>query len=524
MDGYTEEKYYAVQTFGVFRDDDLLELRSADRARIQLFYIPATRDGVSQVTALLRGRLWRAINWSDEVREALSGAGEAVNASFGSESAVKAISEAVTSRWRELHSAGTDSTPIFRPVDTRWQEFIRRVEVVFHADEHGRERDLDGLSDGQRSLFHLAMAAATLDIEGKLIGDDALEGFAKDGVALPALTIVALEEPENNLAPFYLSRIVQQVIQVAGKSNAQAIVSSHSPAILARVEPKSVRHFRLDGITRTSIVRSVTLPPAAEEASKFVREAVRAYPELYFARYVILGEGATEEVVVPMLAKAQGFPIDRSFVAVVPLGGRHVNHLWRLLSDLKIPHVTLLDLDWGRSGGGFGRVKTTCEQLLAAGVPGEKLFGANLNPAGPELNVAAFTHSNPKDWTTLKIWVDWLRQFGVYFSEPLDLDFMMLSAYEAAYKVMEKGMQGPSEKGDPRDAVLGEKGNPDFYGPAHDDLLRWYRYLFLGRGKPSTHVRALSALDDPTLAKPMPEPLSIMLYVVQADLMMAAAK
>jgi hypothetical protein len=30
-----------------------------------------------------------------------------------------------------------------------------------------------------------------------------------------------------------------------------------------------------------------------------------------------------------------GFAVDRSFVAVVPLGGRHVNHFWRLRSGIR---------------------------------------------------------------------------------------------------------------------------------------------------------------------------------------------
>ena len=47
------------------------------------------------------------------------------------------------------------------------------------------------------------MAAATLDIEAELTGDNPPAGFADAGVPLPALTIVAVEEPENNLAPFY---------------------------------------------------------------------------------------------------------------------------------------------------------------------------------------------------------------------------------------------------------------------------------------------------------------------------------
>ncbi|AMP36962.1 ATP-dependent nuclease [Ralstonia solanacearum] len=521
LDGAIEESYCAVQTFGTFDESDLQQLRGPDRSRIQLIYIPATRDGASQVTAFVRGRLWRAINWSQEVKDSLTGAGNEVNQTFSAEAAVSSISTTVTQRWQQLHSAGTDATPIFRPVDTRWQEFIRRVEVVFHPTEDGHDRALEDLSDGQRSLFHMAMAAATLDIEARLTGGDAPEGFAAAGVPLPALTILALEEPENNLAPFYLSRIIKQVQEIAIGSNAQAIVSSHSPSILARVDPSRVRHFRLNLHSRCSEVRQISLPAGDEDASKFIREAVRAYPELYFARYVILGEGATEEAVLPLLAKAMDFPIDRSFVAVVPLGGRHVNHLWRLLADLQVPYATLLDLDWGRSGGGFGRVKTACEQLLGIGHRPEEVFGGALRPGGPEESLAAIAALNPADIVTLRRWIEWLERFRVYFSDPLDLDYLMLTAYPLAYRVLEAGMRGPAGRGDPRDAVLGEDGSPNFYDGATDDALRWYRYLFLGRGKPSTHVRVLSRLTQADLVAAMPQPLQRMLANVRDALELA---
>lgn len=515
LDGAIDESYCAIQTFGAFEESDLQQLRGPDRSRIQLFYIPATRDGASQVAAFIRGRLWRAINWSQTVKDSLTDAGDEVNRAFLAESAVSSISKAVTGRWQQLHSAGTDATPIFRPVDNRWQEFIRRVEVVFHPTEDGNDRALEDLSDGQRSLFHMAMAAATLDIEARLAGDDTPEGFMEGGVSLPTLTIVALEEPENNLAPFYLSRIIKQVQEIAAGSNAQAIISSHSPSILARVDPRSVRHFRLDLRSRCSEVRLISLPEEDECAAKFIREAVRAYPELYFARYVILGEGATEEVVLPLLAKAMDFPIDRSFVAVVPLGGRHVNHLWRLLSDIEVPYATLLDLDWGRNGGGYGRVKIVCEQLLDVGYSPEDVFGDIVRSGGPAQNLAEIAASPQEDIVGLRRWAAWLERFDIYFSDPLDLDYTMLAAYPAAYHVLDGEMRGPSGRGDPRGAVLGDDGDPGFYDATADDALRWYRYLFLGRGKPSTHVRVLSQLKPPDLAGAIPQPLRRMLANVR---------
>lgn len=522
LDGTIEQKYWAIRTFGQFADADCTELKATDRARIQMIYVPATRDGASQVTAFLRGRLWRAINWSQGVRDTFTNAGTTLNGAFAGEPAVDVIAAAVTRRWQEVHTAGTDTTPLFRPIDLRFQEFIRKVEVVFRPDEAGRERALDDLSDGQRSLFHLAMTAATLDVEGGIVANPVAAGFQAGGVPLPALTLIAVEEPENNLAPFYLSRIIRQIEDLTTGPRAQAVVSSHSPSILARVEPTEVRYFRLDPHDRTARIRPISLPPGDEEASRFVREAVRTYPELYFARFVILGEGASEEVVLPRLAEAMGLAVDRSFVAVVPLGGRHVNHLWRLLTNLDIPYATLLDLDWGRAGGGWGRIKTTCEQLLANGVQPAQLFNPNLNAAGPVANVAGFNALAQDNVAGLNQWIAWLNHFHVYFCTPLDLDYSMLQAFPGAYQVIEPGRQGPSPLGDPRSAVLGDDGLPHLYGAPQDALLRWYRYLFLGRGKPSTHVRVLSNQDSAVLASGTPQDLRALLSSIVTRLTPAA--
>jgi hypothetical protein len=492
VDGAIDSRVYAVRTFGMFSDDDLIELRATDRARIQLIYVPASRDGASQVNAFLRGRLWRAVNWSDRVKQMLAEAGQAINHTFVSEDAVGQVTSALTRRWQELHTAGTDSVPVFRPVDVRLQQFISKVEVVFHPDEAGRERPIEELSDGQRSLLHLAMTAAILDIEARVLADPTSAGFHADGIPLPSLTLIAVE------APFYLSRIVGQLRGLVGGGRAQALMSSHSASILARVDPEEVRYFRIHTHNRTAMVRRIRLPGANEDASKFVREAVRTYPELYFARFVVLGEGASEEVVLPSLSDAMGLPIDRSFVAVVPLGGRHVNHLWRLLRDLEIPFATLLDLDLGRSGGGWGRIRTTVKNLLDTGV---------YNVSMPD--------QTEQDPARIAPWLSYLEHFGVFFAFPLDLDYSMLSAFWDEYTALEPGMRGPNSSGAER-AVLGEEGNFELYRDAN--LMAWYRYLFLGRGKPSTHMRVLSGITSQDLARRAPRELRALIEFIRPQL------
>jgi putative ATP-dependent endonuclease of the OLD family len=350
------------------------------------------------------------------------------------------------------------------------------------------------------------------------------QGFQGDVIDIPALTLIAIEEPENSLAPFYLSRIMNQIAAVTKGPRAQAFVASHSPSILARVEPDQVRHLRLIPNRRTAVVNCIQMPLDDESAAKFLKQAVRAYPELYFARFVVLGEGASQEVILPKLVEAIGLQIDRSFVAIVPLGGRHTNHLWRLLRDLGIPFATLLDLDWGRHGGRWRRIKNTCDQLMGIGVHPNQLFmEQNMLPARLQDVLKRIATNDPR---TLfgphgLQWLNHLRSFNVFFSAPLDIDYLMLQAFPMGYQQLIDGMDGPANK-DARDAVLGDKGVLDLY-TENDPLMRWYRYLFLGRGKPSTHVRVLGTIPLPQLKNQMPAELRALLNVVAASLSQNAA-
>jgi hypothetical protein len=494
-------------------DEKLARFTADDRAYLRMVYVPAVRDGRSHVTDFLRGRLWQGMRWSDNLRETLKQAGTQLNDTFLAEPGVQRMSAHTAARWQSLYSGGTDSTPVLAPVDLRLAEFVRGVQMTFRPDESGGNRPLSELSDGQRSLFHISMAAATLDVEATITDDDA--AWDTDQLTRHALTVVAVEEPENNLSPFYLSRIVRQLQDIASRDGVQAIISSHSSSILARIEPGQVRHFRIEHSSRAAQVKNIDLPTDTNEAAKYVREAVRTYPELYFASFVVLGEGSSEEVVIPRVAEAMGLEIDRSFVAVVPLGGRHVNHLWRLLAGLGIPHATLLDLDMGRNGGGWGRIRDVCRELLAIGIDAKVLLDdPNLQPQNVDRAVNALGSKQASDHEQLDEWIARLRKYGVYFCEPLDLDMAMLRALPEEYTYLEPERTGPQSSGADT-VVLGNAGDASAY-PADEwaDDFRWYRYLFLGRGKPNTHVHALARTTSPVLAAAAPEALrSLIVHV-----------
>jgi putative ATP-dependent endonuclease of OLD family len=201
-------------------------------------------------------------------------------------------------------------------------------------------------------------------------------------------------------------------------------------------------------------------------------------------------------LVIPLIAKAKGLPIDRSFVAIVPLGGRHTNYFWRLVRSLQIPHATLLDLDWGRNGGGIGRIKTVCQQLQDFGM--DPFAGIDGYETLDDLHEEISTEE-------IKKWMEYLRTWGVFFSTPLDLDMSLLDKYFDYYtKNLDEGATGPDFESDPAPAVLGSKRPSIEYWttPERKPFLSWYRYLFSNRSKPATHLRALATVPIDKLAAP----------------------
>ncbi|AMY71290.1 ATP-dependent nuclease [Frigidibacter mobilis] len=506
------------RAYNEFEWEALPKVSAVDRASIQVVYVPALRNAADRVTELLKGRLWRAALWSADLgARAIEGA-ELIQNQFDQEAPASFIIERLTHRWQQVYEGDTDTLPNLRLIESRIEELVRRAEFVFYPDEAGRSRALSDLSDGQRSLFHIALTAATLETEQDALELVAAESpFDQEKLRRTHLTILAIEEPENSLSPFFLSRIVTQAREIGQMSTAQAIISSHSASILSRIEADEVRYFRLDRHTRRACVRMLTLPEDDGAASAYVRLAVRSYPELYFARFVILAEGDSERIVLPRLAEARGVPLDPSFVPVVPLGGRYVSHFWRLLTDLGIPHATLLDFDLGRAHGGANMIRTAFAALEDVD------RDLTANPLVVDGTISLDDLEDLADHDVLEAWEenDWLQALSheaVYFSDPIDLDFAMLKAFPAAYQRPNPGGRGPrmtpeaiAEK---KRVVLKTNGNPDIYdGDGWDNSFAWYPYLFLSRSKPETHLAALSRITRRNLARRAPlncAPSSIM--------------
>lgn len=482
------------------------KVQRSDRNLIHVHYLPARRDPAEHIAyganALL-GRMLRAVRW-DEEREDINQLTDQISDSLAGNLSVNALSNSLKAAWRQLHTGGFFADPEITFVSSEIESLLRHMSVSFSPGHDENLVDFSRLSDGQKSMLYLSLVLASQAIGRALLsGED--ESFDMEKLRPAVFTLVAVEEPENSLSPHYLGRIVNALNSMANHDgkDSQALVATHAPSMLRRIEPEHIRYFRLSK-ERESCVTCIQLPDEADEAHKFVRGAVRAFPEIYFSRLVVLGEGDSEEIVIPRLLQAKGAPVDASAVTVAPLGGRHVNHFWRLLSALEIPYLTLLDLDVARYQAGWGRIKYVNDQLAVHD------FDKTLpkDHGIPQWNdnthkVREYTH-----------YLSLLERSGVYFSFPLDLDFSMIIAYPDSYHVEKEAPDDSTIR-----AVLG-KSHHDTSQYNEDELKLFgaYHQRFKLGSKPAAHIDALSQMSDDELRTHMPDSLEKLVDAVIAKL------
>lgn len=506
-DGVVDEKIEYVLEFDESGNPHKTESMSRyDRSHIEVHYLPARRDPsdhIAYTTSSLIGRTLRAADWAVE-RTKLKKLSDEITETLICNAAVASIGVDLSAEWQGLHTGSFFADPAIAFGRGELEGVLRQLTITFAPSHDGAALPFERLSDGQKSLLYISLVLSWQVLARRVLAGKE-RSLDPDKLRPPVHTVIALEEPENSLAPQYLGRIVRQLRGACKEGDVQGVIATHAPALLRRVDPEAIRFLRLN-TERESTVHRVVLPDSSEEESKYVQEAVKAYPELYFSRLVVLGEGASEQVVIPRILASAGIAEDDASVSVVPLGGRHVNHFWRLLNELHIPHVTLLDLDSGRYQGGWGRVRNAVNQINRVKPTFRQEHIDTLPTWDADQDFPEFAEGRNA--------IAVLEGKGVFFSAPVDLDMMMLEAFRDAYDVE------PSAPDDQAVvAVLGKKHvNEERLGGDVLALFDDYHAKFDLRSKPATHLTALASLDDEALNEGLPSVLNRLVVHVQTRL------
>ena len=537
--------YYISSGEEEFKEEDKHRAPRKDLDKIRVLYVPASRTPEKELgnaSGSMLSRLVNSINWTEDETNEITDKIDELNNTFLSENgALTQINQEIQKSWELYHEDNRFSQAELTINSSEMAAALRQIALKFSPTTTEEAFTVSDLGDGLRSIFYFSLVDSILDIELEITKDrEENPDNPRFKLIPPILTILAIEEPENHITPHHIGKLVKRFKQLSNNDNSQVILTSHSPAIVKRIEPEELRYLRIESNDRVlqTIVSDIKLPQDTDESYKYIKGAIQAYPELYFAKLVVLGEGDSEELLLPKFFDLLGNEIDSSQISIVPLGGRHVNYFWKLLNSLKIPHITLLDFDNERYGGGWGRVKYVIQQLLEIGIERSDLVKLKDGRILKDEDIARISSWQICDIFSqpLLSWINHLEKFNIFFSAPLDIDFLMLQHYKEHYlgtlslkegpvvsyadsdgnskkvkltdldcidKLQLEGLEKRIEEA--KIATLKDKSGPgDSFTREEKELMIWYQYFFLGRGKPTTHMQFLSSISDDELTRNLP--------------------
>lgn len=537
--------YYISSNENIINDENKHRAPRKDLDKIRVLYVPASRTPEKELgnaSGSMLSRLVNSINWTEnEIKEIADKIDELNNAFLSENGALTQINQEIQKSWELYHEDNRFSQAELTINSSEMAGALRQIALKFSPTTIEEAFTVSDLGDGLRSIFYFSLVDSILDIELEITKDrEENPDNPRFKLIPPILTILAIEEPENHIAPHHIGKLVKRFKQLSNNDNSQVILTSHSPAIVKRIEPEDLRYLRIEnsnGDFQTSI-SGIKLPKASDESYRYIKGAIQAYPELYFAKLVVLGEGDSEELLLPKFFDLLGKEIDSSLISIVPLGGRHVNYFWKLLNSLKIPYITLLDFDNERYVGGWGRVKYVIQQLLEVGMERSDLVKLKDGRILNDEDIARISSWQICDILSQQLlsWINHLEKFNIFFSAPLDIDFLMLQHYKEFYLGTLSSKEGPvvsytdsdgnSKKVKLTDldcfdklqleglekrieeaiqATLKDKSGPaDSFTREEQELMIWYQYFFLGRGKPTTHMQFLSSISADELKRNLP--------------------
>lgn len=209
-----------------------------------------------------------------------------------------------------------------------------------YADEGGTPRTLEELGTGEEQILALAFAHA----------------YAK---AFHSGVLLSIEEPESHLHPLAQEWLARKIEKMCS-DGMQIILTTHSAAfvnmlnfhnfvlvrkneqgtyIVQKSKSQLVGYCRQHGVPENKITE--------ESVGEFYNaNATKQILEGFFAKKIVLVEGPTESLSLPIYFESVGLNIRQEGIAVIPVQGKgNIAKWWRLFTAFDIPAYVIFDND-----------------------------------------------------------------------------------------------------------------------------------------------------------------------------------
>lgn len=324
-----------IRQWGDSIDDATIEIKKTSfnedmRTYLQSFYMDANRDIVQDLRNRKSyfGRVTSNYNLTqetiDEIEEQLNVANAKIIESIPSLQQTKERIAAIG----QTIGAGSSSIEI-EPLARKITDLNKGMDIIMQ-DGNAASFPIAQHGYGTRSwISFLTLSAFVENQNQKLKEDEEAEQYI----------MLTMEEPEAHLHPQAQRQLFEQISHFQG----QKVVSTHSPSIIAQSALTDAIYFsKRDG--KTTAIRYKADDAHTDEEIIF-REVINTRADLLFASAVVLCEGITEEIALPIYFTKHFGCAPYSFgVSIINIGGKDkYKPFLSLLSNFDIPWFIFSD-------------------------------------------------------------------------------------------------------------------------------------------------------------------------------------
>lgn len=217
-----------------------------------------------------------------------------------------------------------DSYVSIEPLARTLNDLHRGMDVVI-KDKNARSFSISEYGMGTKSWMSFLVLRTYVKYFIKKLKENNDDDFT-------IYDMLLLEEPEAHLHPQAQRQLLLQLSNFEG----QKLISTHSAHIVSQCEPKSILFFKKqNGVT--NIIKYDSSKFDKNEENKIKREIIKSKGELLFANCIILCEGMTEEIQLPIYFKKY-FGYDPSFkgITFISVGGKNYPSFIKLMDMFSI--------------------------------------------------------------------------------------------------------------------------------------------------------------------------------------------
>jgi putative ATP-dependent endonuclease of OLD family len=314
---------------------------SADRAQLPsgileslpITFLPALRDAEAALAPGIKSRLALLIKEiiegkGEDAKARIMGIFEKANKDLEADPLIEPVTGSLKQRTQFM--AGSDYAPsAIRAAPAELDRILRTLRVQM---EDMPIEDLSANGLGYNNLLYIAVILEHLRSP---VGDEC--------------PLLLVEEPEAHLHPQLATLLADYLArEVPGDKAPQTIVTTHSPTIAAHIPPSRMHVLFTGSATkeaRCNAISKAGMDPKEEMALQRMMDVTRA--ALYFAKGVILVEGISEALLLPVLAKRLGHDLAKAHISVIPICGVAFETFHKMFQPdaLGIPVAILTDAD-----------------------------------------------------------------------------------------------------------------------------------------------------------------------------------